>query len=394
MHILYIDACCGLSLDRLLGALLQLNVKQDVWHRQLAGLNIKGYKLSISEINEYGITATCAAVSVEQKDAFYPVGEIMDLLENSSLSDRTKKLCAETVITLDQAHCRVTGQPWSAPARQDTLINLILLVGIALCLEQLAVNKVFLPSLTLGTGLLKAADVWQPLPDPVTAELIKGLPVQWSPAADHLVTPMAAALAKVLVDEFAAPPLMIPLAIGYGLDRRRRPLPGLLRVVLGQVIDHTGQLEKIATIETNIDDMNPEIYPYIMDILLKKGALDVFLTPLIMKKGRPGSKLTVLCRPGDIKMLADIVLRETSSLGLRISYQDRITAWREVTKVTTRYGAIGVKIARRQAGAPVLRVTPEYEDCQAAAAAYGVPISQVYQEAYREAEKLITKDYL
>ncbi|GAB6159123.1 nickel pincer cofactor biosynthesis protein LarC [Desulfotomaculum varum] len=389
MHVLYIDACCGLSMDRLLGAMLQLNIKEDVWRRQLAGLNIKGYNLKIYEKNLYGVAAKCPTVCVEPKDAFYHTGEMLDLLDKSFLSGKTKKLCAETVITLAMTHRRVTGLPWSAAMREDSLKNLILLAGIALCLEQLAIDKVILPSLTLGTGLLKTNDSWQPVPDPVTAELIKGLPVQWIPAADHLVTPVAAALVKVLVDEFAPPPAMIPLAIGYGQGCGQQQVPNLLRVVLGQVTDFSEQLEKVATLETNIDDMNPELYPYIMDLLLKEGALDVYLTPLIMKKGRPGSKLSVLCRQGDVKMLADIILRETSSLGLRISYQDRITAWREVIKVTTRYGCIGVKIARRHAGAPVLRVTPEYEDCQTAAAAYGVPISQVYLEACREAEKLI-----
>ncbi len=146
--------------------------------------------------------------------------------------------------------------------------------------------------------------------------------------------------------------------------------------------------DEICTIETNIDDMNPEFYPFVMEKILQQGAVDVFLTPIIMKKGRPGVKLTVLCKQPDEEKFSLLILQDTSSLGVRISYQNRRTLFREMITVTTSFGAIAVKIARLAPNQPILRITPEFEQCKKTALQYGVPIQNIYQEALMCAEKM------
>ncbi|SHK53559.1 nickel insertion protein [Desulforamulus aeronauticus] len=150
---------------------------------------------------------------------------------------------------------------------------------------------------------------------------------------------------------------------------------------------YTQTYNEICTIETNIDDMNPEFYPFVMEKMMQQGAIDVFLTPIIMKKGRPGIKLTVLCKQEDEEKFSLLILQDTSSLGVRISYQNRRTLFREMITVTTSFGEITVKIARLAQNQPILRITPEFEHCKKIALQYGVPIQNVYQEALRCAEK-------
>ena len=148
--------------------------------------------------------------------------------------------------------------------------------------------------------------------------------------------------------------------------------------------------DEICTIETNIDDMNPEFYPFVMEKIMDQGAIDVFLTPIIMKKGRPGIKLSILCRQQDEEKFSLFVLQETSSLGVRISYQNRRTLHREIIMVNTTFGEIAVKVARLAANQPILRITPEFEHCKIAAQQYGLPINEVYQEALKCAEAIIS----
>jgi len=388
LKILFIDCFSGLSLDMLLGALLQLGVAENLLRSQLAKINTGSYRINIYDEKDFSVAAKRIEIITGDSPPDYDTRQIVDLLENSDLSSFVKKICAETFLRLAMTRAKVTGLPLEPIVIENSLGSLVLLVGIAVCIEQLAPDKIMMQSLPLGSGLVKVNDTWLPVPVPVTAELVKGLPVQLGPVEGELVRPLEASLVNVLVDEFAPPPVMAPFAIGYGKGSLQLPIPHLLRVMLGSAETPCGYLEEIATLETNIDDMNPEFYPYIMELFLKKGALDVFLTPVIMKKGRPGTKLSVLCKTGDVKYLANLILKETSTLGVRIGYQNRTTALREMMKVNTRYGPVGVKVARLHPGEPVLRITPEYEDCKAAAQAYGVPISQVYQETLKEADAL------
>ncbi|MEW6697394.1 MAG: LarC family nickel insertion protein [Bacillota bacterium] len=392
MKVLFIDSFSGFTLDMLLGALLQLGIEESFLQERLAKVHQGSCQINFYDTKDFSVQAKGLEVLCDAPPADYGLQQMIGLLENSGLRPSVKKLPAETFLRLSMSQARVTGLPMEEVTLKNPLPSLLLLVGIASCIERLAPDKIMLHSLPLGTGLVKENNHWLPVPTPVTAELVKGLPVKIGPVEGELLRPLEAALINVLVDEFAAPPVLTPLAIGYGKGSLALPIPHLLRVVLGSAEAPAHCMDAIALLETNIDDMNPEFYPYIMEKFLSQGARDVFLTPIIMKKGRPGTKLSVLCKPVDAKIFAESILKETSSLGVRIGYQHRMIACRETTKVDTPYGAIGLKIARLAPGEPMLRMTPEYEDCKTAAQLYGVPISQVYQQTIQAANKL--EEYL
>lgn len=388
MKILFIDCFSGFTLDMLLGALLQLGVEEDFLQNQLAKISTGSCRIKFYDEECLPVTAKRVEVSCVDPSPDDRPQQIIGLLENSGLSPFVKKITSETFLRLTMTQARVTGLPLEQIAIENSLHSLILVVGIAACIEHLAPDKIIMQSLPLGSGLVKNNDTWLPVPTPVTAELVKGLPVKIGPVEGELVRPVEASLINVLVDEFASLPVMTPLVIGYGKGVLSLPIPHLLRVMLGRTDTLTRYSDEIAALETNIDNMNPEFYPYIMEKYFSQGALDVFLTPIIMKKGRLGTKLSVLCKPGDVNIFAELILKETSSLGVRIGYHNRIIALRETAKVNTSYGPIGIKIARLAPGEPVLRITPEYEDCKAAAKTYGIPISRVYQETLKAAEAL------
>jgi uncharacterized protein (TIGR00299 family) protein len=249
--------------------------------------------------------------------------------------------------------------------------------GVCAAVEALGVARVTCSPLPLGRGSVDTEHGRIPLPAPATLELLRGVPTVPLDVTWETVTPTGAALVTALVDAFEPLPALFPLAQGFGAgEDRKGPLPNVVRAVLGHVETALGR-DRIAVLETNLDDMSPEHLPFLMERLFDDGALDVTLAPQLMKKGRPGQLLRVLAKPGDVDALARRVLSDSSALGVRVHTVPRLD-------VATRFGSIAVKLSRGPDGAVFAK--PEYESCARAARRHRVPIGTVTRAAERAAE--------
>ncbi len=258
-------------------------------------------------------------------------------------------------------------------------------VGVCSALEELGVARVSCSPLPLGRGSVDTAHGRLPLPAPATLELLVGIPTYPYDVEWETVTPTGAALIAALADEFGPLPAGVPLAQGFGAGEvRAGPLPNLLRAMLVEAGPHL-ERDVVSVIETHLDDMNPEQLPYLMERLLSDGALDVSLSPLSMKKGRPGQLLRVLARPADRERLAQRILLESSSIGVRYQEMPRLKLAREVRAVETDFGRIKVKVARAPDGSASFAA--EFESCARAARRHSVPIEEVYRAAERRARE-------
>ncbi len=250
----------------------------------------------------------------------------------------------------------------------DTIVDV---TGALLALERLGVGRVFASPVPLGRGLARGAHGTFPLPAPATVALLRGATVVGVDHAVETVTPTAAALLAELAEAFGPIPSMRLTAVGYGAGARTTPEPNILRVLLGDADDDGCAAEMLVMLETNIDDMTPEVHGYVAERLLAAGALDAYLTPVLMKKGRPGVVLSALCRSADAVRLRGLIFAETTTLGVRTHEVTRHCLARDTLTVNTPYGEIRVKVARGEGGE---KAAPEYEDCRRAAEAHGVPL--------------------
>jgi uncharacterized protein (TIGR00299 family) protein len=256
------------------------------------------------------------------------------------------------------------------------------IVGTLLCLEDLGVEKVLSSPVNLGGGAVRASHGMLPVPAPATAELLKGLPVYSSGVTHELTTPTGAAIIKGLASDFGSLPAMRLSGVGYGAGGRdTEDMPNVLRVLIGEAEPPEPRDGEVTVIEANIDDMNPQVYGYVVERLLAIGALDAYLTQVIMKKGRPGVLLTVLCPEEKTVEVSEAVFRETTTIGLRYRKAGRSVLSRSIRKIDTAFGRIRVKDSAL--GGEVIRCTPEYEDCRKAAEKHGVPLIRVLEEAHR-----------
>jgi uncharacterized protein (TIGR00299 family) protein len=247
----------------------------------------------------------------------------------------------------------------------------------------LGIEKIFSSPLNLGSGVVRTAHGVLPVPAPATAEILRGIPVYSSGIPHELTTPTGAALIRSLSEKFGDMPLFTPEAAGIGAgNRQTEGSPNVLRLFVGEM-KPAGPDERVSVIETNIDDMNPQIYGHVVDLLLSEGALDVFLTNIMMKKMRPGIKLSVLCTADKRDALADIILRETTSTGVRYYETRRAIMERDFTRVKTKYGTVRVKIAEKSG---IRKSMPEYEDCRRCARNGSTPLIEVI-EAVKDAAK-------
>jgi len=230
----------------------------------------------------------------------------------------------------------------------------------------------------LGRGLAQGAHGTFPIPAPATLGLLKGVPVVGRDIDKELVTPTGAALLTHLASSFGTMPAMSLEAVGYGAGGRDLAIPNVLRLLIGeQEVKDASQSETLLMLETNIDDMNPEIYDYVMQRLFDAGALDVFMTPIQMKKNRPGTMLSVLCREQDSHKLQDILYSETTTLGIRLMKVERSCLSRETQTLQTEFGPVRIKIVKLPDGKT--KAAPEYEDCRKLAEQHGLPIRDIYR---------------
>jgi hypothetical protein len=389
MKIAYFDCIAGASGDMILGALLDAGLPEVTLRERLAALRLDGFDLRCQRVVKDGFSATKVDVLVADDVPARHLPEIETIVTRSDLSPAIKERAVSIFRRLGEVEASIHGTtPDQVHLHElggvDTIVDV---VGALVGLDALEVEAVYASPLPLSRGFVRGAHGPIPLPAPATLALLKGMPVVGSDLDVELVTPTGAALLSSLAVAFGPIPPMTLTAVGYGAGGRDLPVPNVLRLLLGDQASLSDTVtETLAVLETNIDDLNPEIYDYVMARLFKAGALDVFLAPIQMKKNRPATLLRVLCRPGDADALMAILFAETSTLGVRQQLVTRHCLARSSHTVETPYGPVRVKVARWGEGQA--KAAPEYDDCRRLAEATGVPLREVYRAAERAAEKL------
>mgnify|MGYP001561299769 FL=1 len=253
------------------------------------------------------------------------------------------------------------------------------MAGAVIGFKKLNIDKIYCSKLNVGTGFVEFSHGKFPVPAPATAEILKNVPVYHNDTEAELVTPTGAAIITALAESFGEMPSMKVEKIGYGAGTKDLGQPNVLRVFVGEIVDNEiDEIEKINVIETNIDNMNPEIYPYVVEKLIADGALDAYLTDIIMKKGRPAVKLSVLAKTKDADKLCRIIFDETTTLGVRIFSADKLMLNREIKTVNTKYGKIKVKISKLNG--EIKNIMPEYEDCKRIAEKHEIALKEVFEK--------------
>ena len=388
MIIAYFDCFSGISGDMTLGALVDLGLDPDFLKNELAKLKLEGYKISFDKTEKHSIAGTKIHVELTHHadhDHHHSrnLSDIRCLIEDSGLSGDVKTKSIAVFVKLGEAEARVHGTTidkvhFHEVGAVDSIVDI---VGSVIGISALGIGKIYSSPLSLGRGFTKSAHGIIPVPAPATLELLKGIPVRLTEIESELVTPTGAAIISTLADGFGPAPEMVVDRIGYGAGGRDlAEQPNLLRISLGAA-RRKYESDTIKVIETNIDDMSPQVYDLLIDKLLGMGALDVFLTPIMMKKSRPAVMLTALVNSLHLQEICDCILAETTTLGVRIYETDRKKLSREIIEVETEYGKVRVKLGKMSD--QVIKILPEYEDCKRLAKEKNVPVMKIQQAALK-----------
>lgn len=360
------------------GSLLDLGINEEKLRNQLQSLHLEGFEIIIEKKYKMGIQGTdFRVIRTEHHQPSRSLGDIIQLINNSGLSEQVKEKSIQTFKLLAEAEAKVHGISSSEVHFHEVgaIDSIIDVVAAMLCIESLGIEKIYASPLHLGEGFVQCAHGTLPVPAPAVLELLKGIPVYNTGVKAELVTPTGAALMVILAQCFGPLPAMIIDKTGYGLGDRDLEIPNLLRVIKGTT---QNKLQHLWILECNIDDMNPQYYSYIFPRLLDQGALDVFVTPIIMKKSRPAHCLAVICDDAHINELEEILLIETTTLGVRRMHIQRRILERESILVPTVWGEIRVKLAYYQGR--LLKYAPEYDDLSRIAKESKLPLDEVNRQ--------------
>jgi len=402
MKVLYYDCFAGISGDMHLAAMIDLGVPVDYLKEELQKIAIQGYRLEVKQVVTHGIASTQIHVHIEQeKSPIYPLGnqpttslpkqhthgqhgmhrsfaEIRQMIESSALSDTVKKLSIKIFERLAVAEGKIHNIPtervhFHEVGAVDSIVDI---VGAAICIEYFKPDYIVSSPVEVGSGMVQCAHGTYPVPAPATAELLQNIPITLGKIPFEATTPTGAAILASVVNEFRQGYSFIPLKVGYGAGSKDSNIPNVLRVFLGELegVENGFLREQALLIECNIDDMNPELYENVINKLFEAGAQDVFLTPIMMKKMRPAQKISVLCSPATFDPIATILLKETTTLGVRGFSVEKWMLDREILTLDTSLGRVRVK---KSYGKDVVKFKPEYEDCLEIARKNNLPLPEV-----------------
>jgi uncharacterized protein (TIGR00299 family) protein len=388
MKTLYFDCFAGASGDMILGALIAAGVEPDAFKRQLALLDVKGYSIDFESVDRSGISATYARVQTAQEHAHRHLSDILKIIYDSRLSAAVKDSAAKIFSRLAEAEARVHNEPvdhihFHEVGALDAIIDV---VGAAICFELLSIERFASSALHVGSGTVKMEHGRYPVPPPAVAELLKDAPFYSTDIVGELVTPTGAAIITTVCTEYGPIPQMKLQQTGYGAGTRQyEKFPNALRVLIGDDQVNASEAaasadERLWMIETNMDDISPQILGHVMERAFELGALDCYFTAVQMKKNRPGILLSLLCRAEQRPVLSELVFSETTTLGIRAYEVERRALERKIVAVETLYGPIDVKVA--QLNGHIVKAMPEYEQCRQAARVANVPL-RVVEEAAR-----------
>ena len=414
--ILYFDCFSGASGDMILGALLDAGLPLDDLRRALGSLAIDRDAVSTERVTRAGVSATKFHVRGEAPEPDHAhdhddghvhghehhhhhhhdqaheaqhvhvhrtLAEIGRLIDGSALSMAGKARAKELFGKLGEAEAAIHGTTIEQVHLHEVgaLDSIIDIVGAVYAIEALGIDTVVASPLNVGSGTIRSAHGLYPVPAPATVRLLEGAPIYSGPQTAELVTPTGALLVTSYAQSYGTVPAMRLKRVGYGAGARDfKDTPNVLRVLIGEA-DSTAPSHSVVVIEAEIDDMNPQIFGVLMDRLLAGGALDVFYTSIQMKKNRPGTLLTIIAAPDARERLTSTVFRETTTIGVRYREMTRECLDRETVAVNTPFGAVRVKVARRNG--EVLNASPEFEDCARIAADTGRPVKDVHAAAMK-----------
>lgn len=391
-RVAYIDCFSGASGDMLLGALVDAGLAIERLREELRTLPLDGYRIAVERVQRAGIAATSVRVIVsEEVQPHRRLDDIRAILAATTLPDTDREQALRVFVALAEAEARVHGvTPEEIAFHEVGAVDAIVdIVGTVVGLRLLGIEAVYASPLPVGRGIARSMHGLLPVPAPATLELLAGANAPltpYQPGDDfELLTPTAAALLTCLA-RFEQPALRLE-RIGYGAGARDTPgRPNVLRLWLGETASAGAdeETEPLLVVETNIDDTNPQIYGWLLERLFAAGALDAWLTPAYMKKNRPGTIVHALCRPDTEPAIADVLLRESTTLGVRRYAVERRAVPREIVRFASSLGEVRVKLKRLPGEAA--RIAPEYDDCVALARASGLPLIEVYRIVTREAE--------
>ena len=380
MKIIGYDCFSGISGDMNLGAMIDLGIEKTFLIDELKKLNLKGWELQVGKDQRHGINGTKVTVKQTRHEHIQRnLSDIVKIIDDSTLDNKTKELSRKIFFRIAQAEAAVHGISidnvhFHEVGAIDSIIDV---VGAAICYNALNVDAVHVSTVELGGGFVKCDHGKLPVPAPATAELVKGMPVKKGGVDFEATTPTGAAILATLGTDFSSVLTMKIEKTAYGVGQKEHhDVPNLLRVFLGETLENTGSGHDALHLECNIDDMNPEFFEYITDRLFKAGASDVFLSNIIMKKGRPGILLNVICETDSSDIVKNIIFTESTTLGIRIFPFRKDTLARKFETIQTIYGDMTVK--RAYYYGKEVSWKPEYEECKRIASEKRIPVKEVY----------------
>ena len=389
MTIVLLDIITGISGDMTIAALLDAGANFDYLKNECVKLNLSGYELKISKIKRSQIEATKFDVIIhEHQHSHRDLENIFKLIDESALSDYVKTNSKRIFETIGKAEAKIHNVPFEKVHFHEVgaIDSIIDIVGACICLENIGVSRVLSTPVKLGRGLINTQHGVMPNPAPATLEILKNYPVELTNIDFELTTPTGAAIVKTLsegvYDNSTLNNVKIK-SIGFGSGTFDiKESPNLLRVLLCDIEERNySNMDKLVQVETNIDDMNPQIYPYVMQKLFDAGVLDVYYHNIIMKKGRPGILLSVLAGENILNKVMDIIYSETTTLGVRITHIDRHKVDREIKEVDSSLGKVKVKVIGKNSA---VKLVPEFEECRRIAQSSGKPLNEIYNQLMRE----------
>jgi len=379
----------------ILGALIDAGCSTEDLKKELLKLNLQGYEFYAEKKSVNGISGTNVIINPGISTEPRTFRDIVNLIEESGLDKKVRKQSIDIFTNLARAESRIHNIPvekvhFHEVGAVDSVIDI---VGAVAALNLLGVENIVSSDLKVGSGIITCSHGELPVPVPATLELLKNVPFSQTNINTEILTPTGAAIITTLARNFGRIPDMKVKSVGYGFGKRELPKLNMLRVIIGNTMtDSNLHNDYVKIIETNIDDMNPQFYEHIMDLLFQNGAKDVFITSILMKKNRPGNILTVICDPSDESRLTDIIFRETTTLGVRISVKEKRTILkREIITLKTPWGDARAKI--RYIDKNRISASPEYEDCKRIAREKNLPIKYIFETVKIAADNFIKNNF-
>jgi uncharacterized protein (TIGR00299 family) protein len=407
---LYLDCFAGASGDMLVGAMLDSGLDFELLRSALLKLGVEGYELSLGRVDRSGISAAKFDVHLTSEPHSHEhhhnhehshgehshghrrqshhrsLSEIKGIISSSNLSELVKQRAQAIFQRIGEAEAKIHNVPIETVHFHEVgaIDSIVDIVGACVAFDALKIERIISSPLHVGSGTFQCAHGTYPVPGPATAELLKGIPIYSKDVEGELVTPTGAAIISTLAEGYGPMPMMKIENIGYGAGTRDYPkFPNALRAIIGELEEDADRTPGAVTIiEANIDDLNAQVFGYLMEKALAAGALDIFYTPVQMKKNRPGVLLTLLCNPPDRERMCDLIFGETTTLGVRYRNEQREILTREFVTVETEYGPIRVKVSRARDGR-VMNASPEFEDCRVAAEKSGVGLRDAQTAALK-----------